>query len=260
MIGALVCTVPRLGDEGQSILTIFSLLTPAIFYILGLLQGKNARTLFSVGLLLHIVSMAWRGMIVGSIPLTEKHDNISFFAFATALVYLGATWRVRRPQLELWALSLVSAILVIAVMFEPINTISPFLRSPWFLLHMLLYFSGYAFFGVAMCSGILYLILREVEYEALQYTLSMFGWVLFSISLVVGSIWFFTAYGTYWLWTSRELWTTLMWFYYGVYMHARYIKGLSGRPAAIIGLLGFPVALFTYFGIGTIIPSPPTPF
>ncbi len=255
----MFCSLP-LGEETQSIITIVLLLIPAAFYIMGLMEGRLGQGLFVAGVIAHVASLVQRGLTIGTIPLTEKHDNISFFAFAMALIYWYFSRRKDMQRLRDLALPLIATTLLVAFFYEPINTISPFLMTPWFFLHIFFYFTSYALFGISACIGLLYLLSGRNEHESLQYRGAVHGWILLSVALVVGSVWFFVAYGTYWLWTSRELWATLMWFYYGAYLHARYVKGLSGRPAAIIGLLGFPVALFAYFGVGTILPSPPTQF
>jgi len=255
----MFCSLP-LGEETQSIITIVLLLIPATFYIMGLMDGRLGRGLFLAGIIFHVVSMVQRGLTIGMVPLTEKHDTISFLAFAMALIYWYFSRQKDMQRLGDLALPLIVTTLLVAFFYEPINTLSPFFLSPWFFLHILFYFTSYAFFGISACIGLLYLLSGRKEHESLQYRGAVHGWILFSLSLVVGSVWFFIAYGTYWLWTSRELWATLMWSYYGAYLHARYVKDLSGRPAAIMGLLGFLVALFAYFGVGTILPSPPTQF
>ncbi|MBI5640797.1 MAG: cytochrome c biogenesis protein CcsA [Nitrospirae bacterium] len=254
----MICNIG--GEEGQALLAVFVVLIPASFYIMGLVGGRKGLYLFSLGVLTHLFSMIQRGMVVGSIPLTEKHDNISFMAFSMALTYLYFHKKKKMADLGVTALPLISLSLLVSLAYEPVNTMSPFLRTPWFYLHIFLYFVSYGFFGISACIGLFYLIKGEAEQEVNQYRAAIHGWIMLSLSLVIGSIWFFVSYGTYWLWTSKELWTTLTWIYYGLYLHARLMKGLRGRPAAALGCLGFAIALFTYFGVGTIIPSPPTQF
>lgn len=249
-----------LGDEGRSLLAIFLLLIPTALYIMGLLEGRKGFYVFLSGIFFHILSIIIRGIEIGRIPLSEKHDTISFMALVMAFTYLYFYKRKGMTNLGIVALPLISVFLFISHTYQPINTISPFLKSIWFYLHVLFYFVSYGLFGISACIGIIYMIKGKSEYESLQYKGIINGWIILSISLVIGSVWFFLAYGTYWLWTSRELWSMLLWFYYSLYLHARLINGLKGWPAAVIGCLGFLVALFTYFGIGTIIPSPPTQF
>lgn len=255
----MFCGVP-LGEEGQAIAAIFLLLLPASLYAMGLMEGKAGYRFFLAGIVAHALIIVFRGVTLGTIPLNEKYDTISFFAFTLVFTYWYITRKRKIPDLGLLALPLISSILIVASAYAPLNTLSPFQRTPWFSLHMFFHFVSYGLFGMAACVGGLSLLKKGNDHELVQYKIAVLGWVVLSIALVTGSIWFFTAYGTYWLWTSRELWTTLLWFYYGMYLHARYVKGLSGKPAIVMGILGFGVALFAYFGVGTIIPAPPTQF
>lgn len=247
-------------EEIQQLKAIFLLLIPATFYGLGLMEGKWARRSFVAGIVTHALSILYRAAVLKGLPLAEKFDNISFMAFCTTLAY----WRYSRKkdlqEISIAAMPLFAVLLMSATLYTPINTVSPFMNTPWFYLHTSLFFLSYGFLGVSALIGIAYVLNGDVEYEALQYQAASIGWTIYTMALVAGSIWFFIAYGMYWLWTSRELFTTLTWFYFGLYLHQRYIKGLSGRSAAIVGIIGYLVALFAYFGVGTILPAPPVQF
>lgn len=247
-------------EEARQLITIFSLLAPALLYAMGMMEGKNSHRWFLAGIVLHGATILHRALVLRGIPLTEKHDNVSFFAFAAA-VLAWRYWRGRGVrELALSAAPLVSVLTMTALLFPTIDTVSPFMRTPWFTLHIFLFFLGYAFFAVSACLGLAYVLGGDIGHEALQYRTAAWGWTLYTVSLFAGSIWFFLAYGMYWLWTSKELWTTLVWFFFGMYLHQRYIKGIAGILAAMIGIVGFLVALFAYFGVGTIIPAPPVQF
>ena len=242
------------------VLTFFVLVVPPAFYIMGLLEGRAGRRLFITGLVLHALSIAHRAALTGRLPFAEKHDNISFMAFCMALLYLYLS---RRRDLKLASslvLALVCGTVFVAIGHRTIDTVSPFMLTGWFYAHTFFYFLSYAFFGVSACLGVQYIYTREAEFEFLQYRLLSIGWILLSVSLFAGSVWFYIAYGSYWLWTSKELWISITWLYVGLYLHARLMRGLKGLPASVIGLLVFAVALFTYFGVGTVILSPPTQF
>jgi ABC-type transport system involved in cytochrome c biogenesis permease subunit len=248
------------SEDIAQLARIFSLLVPAALYAMGMMEGKSSRWFFLAGMVSHGLTILYRAHTVGGVPLAEKHDNVSFLAFALAGLYWYFSLREGGPELTTAAVPLISTILISSLAFPVINTVSPFMRTPWFYLHMFTYFMSYAFFGISACLGLVYVRGGGIEAEALQYRTAAYGWTLYTVSLLFGSIWFFIAYGMYWLWTSRELWTTLTWFFYGMYLHQRYIKGIAGITAGIVGIVGFIVALFAYFGVGTIIPAPPVQF
>ncbi|RMG73824.1 MAG: hypothetical protein D6710_02680 [Nitrospirae bacterium] len=252
----------NLKEDWDIVGPVLYLLVPATFYILALVGGKKGRFFFILGLLCHLAGMFLRAKTIGHLPLTDKHDNISFMALVMAICYPFLKRKIEDEGLSVLMLCLVCFFLFVSVTERPLNTISPFMRSPWFFIYIFFYFTAYALYGLSACVGGYYFISRNDYHEAVQYKLAMAGWVSFTLGIVAGSIWFFVAYGMYWLWTSKELWVTVTWFYYAIYIHARYIKGLKGRPASVLGVLGFAVALFTYFGIGPgkIIQSPPTQF
>lgn len=247
-------------EEIDQLATIFSLLLPAGLYAMGMMEGRHSHRYFLAGMVVHVLAIIRRAFLVGGLPLAEKHDNISFLALCMAILTWPFLRRKGVREILVTAVPLVSVTLVSALAFPVLNTLSPFMRSPWFYMHMATFFASYAFFGISACLGFGYVRGGDIDTEALQYRTAAYGWTLYTLSLVLGSIWFYVAYGTYWLWTSRELWTTLTWFFYGMYLHQRYIKGIAGITASIVGIAGFFVALFAYFGVGTVIPAPPVQF
>src|SRR5512134_23307 len=110
---------------------------------MGLMEGRKGRYLFFAGLLVHLLFMTIRGVTVGAVPLTEKHDTISFMAFSTALSFAYLSLKHDLKGSSLIALPLISTILVVAVFHKPINTIAPLLRTLWFYIHSFLFFGSY---------------------------------------------------------------------------------------------------------------------
>ncbi len=116
----------------------------------------------------------------------------------------------------------------------------PVLKTIWFELHVILSFVSYALFAVGAvfgCSrspdG------RRPMRRRSQYRSLLLGYVLFSIAMIFGGIWAYLAWGTYWLWTPKELWTTIVWFFYSLYLHARLVRGWTGPKVVWMGIIGF---------------------
>jgi ABC-type transport system involved in cytochrome c biogenesis permease subunit len=131
----------------------------------------------------------------------------------------------------------------------------PILDTYWFELHVALAFFAYALFGVAALLGVAFLQSGGRQALDLQYRAALVGYSFFSLSMVSGGIWGYYAWGTYWLWTAKEFWTSILWVYYSLYLHLR-LKGQSwDRGFAWMGIVGFFVTLFTYLGVSLLMRS-----
>jgi cytochrome c-type biogenesis protein CcsB len=84
------------------------------------------------------------------------------------------------------------------------------------------------------------------ELEALAYRILVIGFVFWTFTLVAGAIWAERAWGRYWGWDTKEVWTFIIWTLFAGYIHARATRGWRGRPAAILSLIGFGAVVFNY--------------
>jgi ABC-type transport system involved in cytochrome c biogenesis permease subunit len=239
---------------------LFIILAFVSLYGISMSGDRKGVLLFVLGLVLHSCYVLYRALHLGWIPVTERHDILLVMALAVAYSFFYFSREISRDKL-LGVLPVFVVILsFFAVFQERLDTIDPNMNSMWFYAHIIFLILGFSFLTVSSVAGILYLREKSISYEMLQYRLVLFGWLLFSFSLIGGSIWFFLVYGSYWLWTAKELWITIVWFYYSFYLHCRIMRSLSGRPAAVLGLTGFPVLLFSYLGVMPVLGSPWTQF
>jgi len=207
-------------------------------------------------LLVHGSLIVLSALQFGRIPLIGTRDTLGFLAWAIGAVFLVFGWNRKRGAFTLLTVALILLFLAGSAM-SPVmrGPLPPVLRTIWFELHVLLSFLSYAFFGLAAIFGILYLRDEAPQNEREQYRCALLGYVLFSVAMIFGGIWAHLAWGTYWLWTPKELWTTIIWFFYSLYLHARLVRGWSGRPVAWMGIAGFLIVLFTYVGVGLLMKS-----
>jgi ABC-type transport system involved in cytochrome c biogenesis permease subunit len=206
-------------------------------------------------LLVHGSFIAASAVQYGRIPLVGLHDTLSFLAFSTGAVYAVVSWNRRRDPLSFIIVALILFFLAGSLMSQPTTgPLSPVLRTLWFELHVVLSFIAYALFGVGAAFAVLRLRGDGVA-DRDEYRLLLIGYVLFTAAMVFGGIWAYLAWGTYWLWTPKELWTSIVWIVYGLYLHARLVRGWSGRVSAWIAIAGFVIVLFTYAGVGLLMKS-----
>ena len=236
---------------------MFYLLAAAALYALGYSEGKVARPALLLGLAIHLVFIVQRTVFLQRIPVTERLDIFSLIGWLMIVMIFYAWRRYEAYGIELPLISFAVIFTLAASLHAPVNSVDIFMVSPWFYLYSALNITSYVLLGMATSFGLMYVLGNKEGFERLQYKYTLYGWSVFSASLITGSVWFFMSTGSYWYWTARELWLSIIWLAYGgVYLHIRYVKEFSGRPVAVIGVLVYPMLLFYYFGIGTLVKSP----
>jgi ABC-type transport system involved in cytochrome c biogenesis permease subunit len=79
------------------------------------------------------------------------------------------------------------------------------------------------------------------------YELIAIGFPLLTLGLILGSVWGKRAWGDYWGWDPKELWSLASWLVYVGYFHWRYMFG-TRHPRinslwAIVGLVVIVITL-----------------
>lgn len=89
--------------------------------------------------------------------------------------------------------------------------------------------------------------------EGLSFRIHSVGFVCWTFTLIFGSIWAREAWGRYWNWDPKEVWTFVIWVIYAAYLHARATGGFRGSRAAWLALAGFVAVIFNYTIVNTVI-------
>jgi ABC-type transport system involved in cytochrome c biogenesis permease subunit len=223
------------------------------------LFGSFKRPLFMAGLAAELVYLGMRGADLGRLPLVGPQDTLVFFSASIGLMALPFLYaeQLRDSSLFSWSAGFLAALFaLLALPFKTFNMpMPPILKTYWFELHVALAFFAYGLFGIGAILGGIYLARNERPLLDLQYRAALVGYTFFSASMVSGGIWGYYAWGTYWLWTPKELWTSILWLFYSVYLHLRLKGGRTDRLVAWCGIAGFGVALFTYLGVSILMKS-----
>lgn len=219
------------------------------------------------GLLIHTLALVFRTVESGHAPFTNMYESLSFLAWASILAFIiiEAKYKVRRPGAYL--LLIVIALMALAsspLMPKEATPLVPALQSYWLWLHVSVTLIGEAFFAIAFITSIMYLAadakerkgkaaksgLTAERLDSISYRTIAIGFPLFTLGgLVFGMVWAYKAWGTYWSWDPKEVWSLITWFVFALYLHTRIVMGWKGRRSAAIAIIGFLAALFTYFGV-----------
>ncbi len=225
----------------------------ALFYVFGYFRMPFVYA----GLILQISYLFFRGISLDRMPLVGPHDTIFFLSASIVLFALPIAGRMKERRKVLYAsLGMAVFFMFLSLLYKPHNSpLPPVLRTFWFETHVAFSFFSYALFGIAAILGALFLMNREREFAVVQYKAVLVGYCFFSAAMIFGGIWAYLAWGTYWLWTPKELWTVILWLYYSLYLHARLSPWWSGKPTSVLAIAGFIIVIFTYLGVSLFMKS-----
>jgi ABC-type transport system involved in cytochrome c biogenesis permease subunit len=212
------------------------------------------------GLLAQVVLGTLRWQASGHFPVTGLFETLHCLAFCVAGVTLYFHFRYRPDAFLPGGIALVLAALAGASMGpRAVHPITPSLDTPLFLLHVAASFAAYGMFGVAGVLGIYDLIgsnlAREGAGRRMRDEALYLGYIFFSWCMIIGCIWAYLAWGSYWNWNIKGLWSFLLWFYYSGVIHIRNRTAWQGWPASLLAAAGFLLTLFTYLGLGLVFKS-----
>jgi ABC-type transport system involved in cytochrome c biogenesis permease subunit len=221
-------------------------------------KGARAGLALAVaGLALHTGALILRTVVSRHAPFTNMYESVSFLAWACALAVVILDVKLRIHKVAPWVMLIVVALVALAsspLLPKEATPLVPALQSYWLWLHVSVTLLGEAFFAVAFIASLLYLLAgseeKRLKMDAVAYRAVAVGFPLFTLGgLVFGMVWAYRAWGTYWSWDPKEVWSLITWFVFALYLHTRIVMGWKGKRSAWIAIIGFLAALFTYFGV-----------
>jgi cytochrome c-type biogenesis protein CcsB len=244
----------------------------SIFGVIELFRRKKTKiqlTLYLAiaGFMFHTANIVVRYVEGGHIPVTSLHEAASFFSWCIVILFLFHEFRHKLGLLGSFIMPIVFILMFSSSIFpREIKALSPVLKSYWFGIHVTLAFLGDAAFAMACGVGVMYLLqernlkskhlsglfqkLPSVQaLDELNYHLITLGFPLLTLAIITGVVWANTAWGTYWRWDPKEVWSLITWMIYALVLHLRLSVGWRGKKAAILSIVGFMVVLFTFFGV-----------
>jgi ABC-type transport system involved in cytochrome c biogenesis permease subunit len=198
-----------------------------------------------------------RGMRAGHWPLASHYEFTLVFALATALAALLLPTGQANRSLQAVGLFFAAALVAYARLGMPaprraIQAMPIALSSAWLLLHAGVAALAYGALTLAGAAGLVWLG-RASDRAATEWLLDRaiaVGYPLLTLSMVLGMIWAQVAWGRYWSWDLKEIWTFITWLVYCLYWHVRRRPRWQGHSLAGLALAGLAALLFTFFGIG----------
>jgi cytochrome c-type biogenesis protein CcsB len=230
--------------------------------------SRYERVAFALTILawvIHVVSIVLRGIAAGHVPWSNMFE---FACLGTALmvaVFLAVQlWRDVR-FLGAFVTGLVALLLGLASVnfYVPITPLPPALQSVWLVIHVFVATLATGFFAIGGGLSIVQLLqarresgkpglaaLRSVPssevLETIANRLIIVGFAFWTFTLMAGAIWAERAWGRYWGWDTKEVWTFIIWVVFAGYIHARATRGWRGNRSAWLAIIGFTAVLFNF--------------
>ena len=217
-----------------------------------------------LGTVLLTASVVLRGLEVHRAPLGNMFEFALTGSMFLMLAYVG--WSFRR-DLRWLGLFLVTPVLLtlglaITIWYAEATELMPSLKSYWLVIHVTVATLSIAIFAIGAMLGALYLWQSRLEAEGttsfmnrlpsarqlekLTHGLHVIGFPLWTFTLIAGAIWARQAWGAYWNWDPKEVWTFVIWVVYAAYLHARVTSGWKPQSATWIALAGFGCIILNY--------------
>jgi ABC-type transport system involved in cytochrome c biogenesis permease subunit len=218
---------------------------------------------------LHTTALIADWAIHGEYPLLYLREALAFLAWTLIASYAMVLYRYRARPLGIFILPLVSLLVFIAITTrsEPIESleISSISASRLLPLHATLLFFAYAALFVVFVASIMYLVqereLKLKKFSAIFHRLpslttvneiatssAAIGLTLLTVGIATGMVWSSSRDGRLWHNDPKEIFAALTWLLYLLLILYRSTASWRGRKAAWMGVLGFVLVLFTFFG------------
>lgn len=229
--------------------------------------GKRATKLLLMGALLHTMVIFLRTIEAQRPPFQTLYESLSWFAWSGVVTYLfmKRKWRdIFASGFMVTLVALLACLYSLFVLSPEITSLVPALQSGWFLWHGILAFMSYAVFVVAASVEVTCLFFRASKNVASRYGLPsaslglfrkeasrliLFGFPLLTFGIISGAAWANEAWGRYWSWDPKEVWSLITWTVFALYLHCLSLPKWRDLPASLLNLLGFICMIMTFVGI-----------
>lgn len=218
-------------------------------------RAKTGNRLYVLGFVVTAFAVGYRWYHVSHVPL----QNLFELFLCLGMIYPISLFCRRVLGVGGWCGDMVLGIIVLfpaGFIFsaEP-RQLPPALQSPLFAPHVAVYVLSYIFMAKAAYQAICQLAGKTphdqqnlLSSEQAAYRMICAGFPLLTLGLILGSWWGKIAWGDYWGWDPKELWSLASWLVYVGYFHFRYVFGkkyprinsmwaLAGMTLIVITLL-----------------------
>ncbi|MCT9820740.1 c-type cytochrome biogenesis protein CcsB [Microbacterium sp. W1N] len=243
------------------------------------LWARIGTSLTVLGFLFHVGGDVLRGIAAERVPWSNMYEFALTGTMLIVAVYLVVLFRYDLRFLGSFVTGLTIVLLggaILAYYVEVVPLADP-LKSVWLVIHVFVASLATAFLALAFALSVLQLMQSRRErlaiaaldadegdkprrqgprflrtlpsadaLESLAYRFTIIGFIFWTFTLIAGSIWANDAWGRYWGFDTKEVWTFVVWVLYAGYIHARATRGWRGTRSAWLSIVGFSAVMFNF--------------
>ena len=214
----------------------------------------------------HVAAVALRAIAAGRVPWANLFEfTLTGTAIIVGVFLVAQLWRdLRFLGAYVTGVVVLLATLATVNFYVDVTPLPPPLQSAWLGIHVLVAMLATGFFAIGGGLSIVQLLQARREggkseglkflrsfptSDALETTanrLVIVGFALWTFTLIAGAIWAERAWGRYWGWDTKEVWTFIIWVVFAGYVHARATRGWRGSRSAWLAIIGFAAVIFNF--------------
>ncbi|MFI9555923.1 c-type cytochrome biogenesis protein CcsB [Nonomuraea endophytica] len=221
--------------------------------------GKVGMALAWVGWAANAAAIVTRGLAVERWPWGNMYEFVVAICLAAVTAFLAT--QLRANVRFLGPFVMVVAVLglgaAVKFLYTAAGPVVPALNSYWIAIHVSAAILASGLFIVAGAAGVLYLIRGDglsrlptrSDLERVAHRAIVVAFPIWTFAVIAGALWADKAWGRYWGWDPKEVWSFITWVAYAAYLHARVTAGWRGRAATIVQLVAFACLMFNLVGV-----------
>ena len=234
------------------------------------IAAKTAVSLTWLGVLLHGFAVGSRAIAAGRVPWGNMYEFLSTGAFIVAFVYVIVLLKKDLRFMGTFVIGLVTVMLCGATIGfpTPVAHLVPALQSYWLIIHVSIAVLASSLFTITFAMNVLQLM-QHARVEAIAagkrdkfpfmgvvpsagalenfaYRINAVAFVMWTFTVMAGAIWAEAAWGRYWGWDTKEVWSFVIWVVYAGYLHARATGGWTGARSAWLSIIGYLCLVFNF--------------
>lgn len=234
-------------------------------------MARIGTSLTILAFVFHLGATLTRGIAAGRVPWANLYEFAMIGTLLIIAVFLVVLTRIDLRFLGTFITGLVVVLLGLAStnFYVEISPLMDPLKSVWLIIHVFVASLATAFFALAFALSVIQLMQSRRErligegaektgpgflrtfptaerLESMAYRFTIIGFILWTFTLIAGSIWAYYAWSRFWGFDVKETWTFVIWVIYAGYIHARATRGWRGNPSAWLAIVGFSAVIFNF--------------